>query len=312
MADQKDRNIIIKKNKKHGHAHHGGAWKIAYADFVTAMMAFFLLMWLVASLNKSQKDGLADYFKQPLKISLSGGDSIGSRTEAAKGGGDKLDKKDGQSSDDKAAQSEKNEAKQLQQLKTNILLTVNQDPSLADLKERLLMDTVAEGLRIQLIDNQNKPMFPMGSDEMDPSLTPIFDKIAKLLSNVPNKITIQGHTDGNPFNSPDDLTQSNWELSTQRANAARRALVQQGMPEDKVMEVTGFASTVLLDKKNPLNPNNRRISIIVMKKEAENKLINKATGNSPAINAAKPAANNPAANKIPANSTPAQTNPPAH
>lgn len=135
------------------------------------------------------------------------------------------------------------------------------------------MDIVSEGLRIQLIDNKNKPMFPLGSDQMDPNVQQILDKIAKLLNNVPNKISIQGHTDANPYDNPEDLTQTNWELSTQRANAARRALLKGGLQENKVMEVTGFASTVLLDKKNPLNPNNRRISIIVMKKEVEEKLI---------------------------------------
>lgn len=248
--------------------HHGGSWKIAYADFVTAMMAFFLLMWLVASLNKAQKDGISEYFKQPLRIAFIGGDSTGSRAETINGGGDNLDKHDGQ-----VSTASQNEMKQLQQLKTNILLSVHNDPSLVDLKDRLLMDIVSEGLRIQLIDNKNKPMFPLGSDQMDPNVQQILDKIAKLLNNVPNKISIQGHTDANPYDNPEDLTQTNWELSTQRANAARRALLKGGLQENKVMEVTGFASTVLLDKKNPLNPNNRRISIIVMKKEVEEKLI---------------------------------------
>lgn len=280
--DNKKELIVIKKSGRKTHPHHGGSWKIAYADFVTAMMAFFLLMWLIASLNKAQKDGISDYFKQPIRVSFMGGDSVGSRANTIKGGGDKLDKKDGQISADKTAEGSqpkfsKNDAqaelKQLEQLKSNITLTVNNDPSLTDLKNRLLLDVVSEGLRIQLIDNKNKPMFPMGSDEMDPSLQPILNKIAKLLNTVPNKITIQGHTDGNPYNNPDELSKTNWELSAERANAARRALIQAGLPEDKVMEVTGFASTVLLDKKDPLNATNRRISIIVMKKESEAKLI---------------------------------------
>ncbi|CEG60323.1 flagellar motor protein MotB [Tatlockia micdadei] len=269
MAGNNDKKIVIIKRKTNDrHVHHGGSWKIAYADFVTAMMAFFLLMWLVASLNKAQKDGISEYFKQPLRIAFIGGDSTGSRAETINGGGDNLDKHDGQ-----VSTASQNEMKQLQQLKTNILLSVHNDPSLVDLKDRLLMDIVSEGLRIQLIDNKNKPMFPLGSDQMDPNVQQILDKIAKLLNNVPNKISIQGHTDANPYDNPEDLTQTNWELSTQRANAARRALLKGGLQENKVMEVTGFASTVLLDKKNPLNPNNRRISIIVMKKEVEEKLI---------------------------------------
>ena len=281
--------IILKKPKKEEHGHHGGAWKIAYADFVTAMMAFFLLMWLIASLNKAQKDGLSEYFKQPLRIASIGGDSMGARTDVVRGGGKDFEKKDGQVKAEQTTE-EKNkgskqeqqkvptptpqeEMKQLENLKSNILLTVDKDPALADLKNRLLMDVVSEGLRIQLVDNKNRPMFPSGSDEMDPGVEQMLDKIAKLLNNVPNKVSIQGHTDAQPYHNVDNLNQSNWELSTQRANAARRTLLKAGVKEDKVMQVSGFASTVLLDKKNPLNPNNRRISIIVMKKEAEDKLI---------------------------------------
>lgn len=262
--------IVIKKIKKRDSGHHGGSWKIAYADFVTAMMAFFLLMWLLASLNKAQKDGLSEYFKQPLRIASIGGDSMGARKETIKGGGDNFKKKDGQVA---GSNQDSVEMKQLEQLKTDIMLSMDNDPSLSDLKKRLLMDVTSEGLRIQLIDNQNKPMFGMGSDDIDPEMLLVLDKIANLLQHMPNKISIQGHTDAHPYHNPEDLEQSNWELSTQRANTARRALVKSGMQEEKVMRVTGFASTVLLDKKNPLNPNNRRITIIVMKKEAEAKVI---------------------------------------
>lgn len=284
--EKEESSIIVKKIKKHGHGHHGGAWKIAYADFVTAMMAFFLLMWLLASLNKAQKEGLSEYFKQPLKVSLISGDSMGAREIAVKGGGDNIDKKDGQVSASNQPVNENKQAakvldpgnkdtemKQLNQLKSNIMLAMGQDPALADLKDQLLMDTVSEGLRIQLIDNKNKPMFGMGSDDMDADMQKVLDKIALLLNKMPNKVTIQGHTDAHPYHNPDDIEQTNWELSTQRANAARRALIKAGMPEDKVLEVTGYASTVLLDKSDPFNPNNRRISIIVMKKDAENKLL---------------------------------------
>ncbi|KTC71720.1 flagellar motor protein MotB [Legionella birminghamensis] len=275
--------IIIKKNRGHHSGHHGGSWKIAYADFVTAMMAFFLLMWLLASLNKAQKEGLAEYFKQPLKISLISGDSMGSRELTVQGGGDNLKKKDGQVSGDNqpakegqqstAGNLQQNEMKQLQELKSNIMLSIDNDPSLAELKDRMLMDVTSEGLRIQLIDNDDKPMFGLGSDEIDPAMAQILAKITVLLNEVPNKVTIQGHTDAHPYHNPEDLEQTNWELSTQRANTARRALLKAGLKEDKVMRVTGYASTVLLDKKNPLNPKNRRISIIVMKKNASAKLL---------------------------------------
>ncbi len=276
---------IIRKVIKKGHGHHGGSWKIAFADFVTAMMAFFLLMWLVASLNKAQKAGISEYFKQPMKVALFGGESMGNRQINVKGGGPNIEDTDGQVSasnkpltDDKIAaekvvvESNTAENKKLEELKSDINLSMEKDPSLAGLKKQLLMDVVSDGLRIQLIDNQKKPMFDVGSDKVNPEIQPILANIAKLLNSVPNKVTIQGHTDANAYNNPEELDYTNWELSSQRANAARRALIKAGMNDDKVMTVTGFSSTVLLDKANPYNPENRRISIIVMKKGAEDKI----------------------------------------
>jgi chemotaxis protein MotB len=276
---------IIKKVKKHGHGHHGGAWKIAFADFVTAMMAFFLLMWLVASLNKSQKAAIADYFKQPIRIAIMGGENFGNREVNVKGGGSDTEETQGQvkattkpvkekDTDKEISEEEaaKQETKKLEQLKAEINASIDKDPALAGLKKQLRMDIVKEGLRIQLIDNQNKPMFEVGSDKVNPAMAPILANIAKLINSVPNKITIQGHTDASPYDNPQELDYTNWELSSQRANAARRALIQAGMNEQKVMDVRGFSSTVLLDPKNPLNPENRRISIIVMKKSVEDKM----------------------------------------
>lgn len=280
---------IIRKIKKHAHGHHGGAWKIAYADFVTAMMAFFLLMWLLASLNKAQKDGISEYFRQPLKVALISGDSMGAREVTVKGGGDNIEKEDGQvsastqpvtknqPSPEEAGskkKEEENEAAKLKELQKNITLTIEEDPSLHGLKDQLVMDDVDEGLRIQLVDQRNQPMFGVGSDKMDPEMEKILEKIAVLLNKMPNMITIQGHTDAHPYHNPEELEQTNWELSTQRANAARRALVTKGVPEEKILEVSGFASTVLLNKDNPLDPKNRRISIIVMKKAAQTRVLN--------------------------------------
>ncbi|RUR19017.1 motility protein MotB [Legionella sp. km535] len=276
---------IIRKISKHKHQHHGGSWKIAYADFVTAMMAFFLLMWLVSSLNKAQKAGISEYFKQPMKVALFGGESLGNRQINVKGGGPNIEQSDGQVSannkplnNQKTSQNKdvidlnKAELKKLEELKSEINLSIEHDPALAGLKKQLLMDVVSDGLRIQLIDNQKRPMFDVGSDKINPEIEPILANIVKLINSVPNKITIQGHTDASPYHNPDELEYTNWELSAQRANAARRALIKAGMNEDKVMTVSGFSSTVLLDKTNPLNPENRRISIIVMKKGAEDKI----------------------------------------
>ncbi|MCC5792112.1 MAG: flagellar motor protein MotB [Legionellaceae bacterium] len=278
--------IIIKRGKKHQHAHHGGAWKIAFADFVTAMMAFFLLMWLLASLNKAQREGLSDFFKQPVRIALMGGDSMGTRSNAIAGGGKNIEEKDGVVSasnqpinvDETTAQvldpgNREQDVKNLEQLKSNITLSMAQDPSLSDLKDQLLMDVVADGLRIQLIDNNEQPMFGMGSDKMAPEMEKILEKIAILINNLPNKVSIQGHTDAHPFHNPEALEQTNWELSTQRANAARRALVTSGMSEDKILRITGYANTILLDKENAFSSKNRRISIIVMTHDSASTLL---------------------------------------
>ncbi|MCW8409750.1 flagellar motor protein MotB [Legionella sp. PATHC035] len=279
---------IIRKIKKNQHKHHGGSWKIAFADFVTAMMAFFLLMWLIASLNKAQKDGIAEYFKQPMKITFFGGKNVGNQQLNLKGGGPNLKDTNGQvSTTDKAStqskqaqdiqviQSDKEETQKLEELKSQINLSIQQDPSLAGLKNQLLMEVVKNGLRIQLIDNQKKPMFDVGSDKLNPGMDPIFAQIAKLLKTVPNKITIEGHTDAHPYHNPDELEYTNWELSTQRANAARRALVKAGLDPDRVLRVSGFSSTMLLNTKDPFSPENRRISIIVIKKGSENKIMKK-------------------------------------
>lgn len=288
LDDQNEENnapIIIKKIKKGGHGHHGGSWKIAYADFVTAMMAFFLLMWLLASLNIAQKQGLAEYFKQPVKVSLIGGNKTGSNEVFIEGGGDNIDRKTGQVfaqdtpsktkkiDDEKIIKQKAIEIQKLKQLKTEFNISIKSDPALAGLKDQMLMDITHEGLRIQLIDNKNQAMFDVGSDKMNPEMEKVLKKLAKLLNSVPNKLSIQGHTDSRPYHNPDELEYTNWELSTQRANAARRYLLKSGLKEDKVLKVSGYANTVPLDKKKRNNPVNRRISIIIMKKDAETKLL---------------------------------------
>ena len=212
------------------------------------------------------------------------GESMGDRKLKVKGGGADIKESDGQVSasnkpiaDDKIAVQQagieaKEETKKLEALKSEINISMEKNPSLAGLKNQLRMEVTQEGLRIQLIDNQKKPMFDVGSDKINPDLAPVLANISKLLNSVPNKVTIEGHTDANPYHNPDELEYTNWELSAQRANAARRALVKSGMDENKVMTVSGFSSTVLLDKTNPYNPENRRITIIVMKKVAEDKI----------------------------------------
>ena len=283
MAEDRVRPIIVKKIKKNAAGHHGGAWKIAYADFVTAMMAFFLLMWLLGSTSKAQKEGISDYFKTPLMLALTGGTAVGASDTLIKGGGGKdLTKKQGQVKPvDDSKQKEKTvdvkDAKQalekaekakLEELKAKIEKAIEDSPTLSKFKKQLLLDITSEGLRIQIVDEQNRPMFASSKAEMQPYAQQILQEIGKMLNGVTNKISLSGHTDAAPYPSG-DKGYSNWELSSDRANASRRELIAGGMDEAKLLRVVGLSSASLFDKENPLSPSNRRISIIVMNKQAE-------------------------------------------
>lgn len=272
--------IIVKKVKKAAHAHHGGAWKIAYADFVTAMMAFFLLMWLLGSTAKGDLNGIAEYFKTPLKVAMAGGSGSGDANTVIPGGGKDLTRQDGQlrkGENDtvtkrslRAAQAEleKAERARLDDLKKRIEQAIEASPTLKQFKNQLLLDITTEGLRIQIVDEKNRPMFALAKAELQPYTKDILHEIGKTLNDVPNKISLSGHTDATPYASG-EKGYSNWELSADRANASRRELISGGMDESKMLRVVGLSSAVLLDKEDPFNPINRRISIIVMNKKAE-------------------------------------------
>jgi chemotaxis protein MotB len=282
MADDGLRPIIVKRIKKGSGGGHGGAWKIAYADFVTAMMAFFLLMWLLGSTTKGDLQGIADYFQTPLKVAMAGGSGSGDSSSVIKGGGRDLTRSTGQiqKSDDreksrktynlKAAQAEmaKIEQQQLQALKQRIDTAIENNPTLKQYKNQLLIDITSDGLRIQVVDEQNRPMFALAKAELQPYTKEILLEIGQLLNGIPNRIGLSGHTDATPF-AGGEKGYSNWELSADRANASRRALVAGGMDETKVLRVVGLSSAVPLNKDDPFDPVNRRISIIVMNKKAE-------------------------------------------
>lgn len=281
MADEGLRPIIVKRVKKNGGGHHGGAWKIAYADFVTAMMAFFLLMWLMGSTAKGDLQGIADYFKTPLKVAMSGGSGSGDSSSVIQGGGTDLTRRNGQvkKSDDipskktynlRAAQAdlERMEMERLRGLQKRIEEVIDSRPLLKQFKKQLLIDITTEGLRIQIVDEQNRPMFALSKAELQPYTKEILREIGQTLNDVPNKISLSGHTDATPY-SNGEKGYSNWELSADRANASRRELIAGGMEDTKIVRVVGLSSAVLFDKENPFNPINRRISIIVMNKKAE-------------------------------------------
>ncbi|MBG7620663.1 flagellar motor protein MotB [Herbaspirillum sp. AP02] len=289
MADEGLRPIIVKRIKKGGGGHHGGAWKIAYADFVTAMMAFFLLMWLLGSTAKGDLNGIAEYFKTPLKVAMAGGSGSGDANTVLPGGGKDLTRQDGQlrkGENDvvtrkqtlKQAQQEleRAERSRLEQLKSRLEKAIDSNPTLKQFKNQLLIDITSEGLRIQIVDEKNRPMFALASAQLQPYTKEILHEIGRTLNDVPNKISLSGHTDATPY-SRGEKGYSNWELSADRANASRRELITGGMDESKVLRVVGLSSAVLLDKEDPFNPINRRISIIVMNKKAE-ELVEKDSG----------------------------------
>jgi len=281
MANEELRPIIVKRIKKTAGGHHGGAWKIAYADFVTAMMAFFLLMWLLGSTAKGSLQGIAEYFQTPLKVAMAGGEGSGDSSSVIKGGGKDLTMQIGQEKKGdletrkktfnlQAAEAAlaKAEAEKLKTLKAKIETAIDANPTLKQYKNQLLLDITTEGLRIQLVDEQNRPMFASAKAELQPYTREILYEIGRALNDVPNRISLSGHTDAAPYGK-DEKGYSNWELSSDRANASRRALILGGMDESKVLRVVGLSSSVLFDKQDPLNPINRRISIIVMNKKAE-------------------------------------------
>ncbi|GLS04116.1 chemotaxis protein MotB [Chitiniphilus shinanonensis] len=273
MSDDSQRPIVVKRIKKGGHGHHGGAWKIAYADFVTAMMAFFLLMWLLGSVSKGNLKGISDYFNNPLRVASQGGTGAGAAESLIKGGGKDLTQDEGQMKKGGAEQTDiAHDRKRLSELKRKFEALMEdkakRNTKLAQFKNQLRLDMVAEGLRIQIVDAQNRPMFKSGSSELEPYARDVLDEIARLLNDVPNSVSLSGHTDAQQF-AGGLRGFSNWELSSERANASRRELVNGGLDDKKVLRVNGFADEVPLDTKNIYNPINRRISIVVLNREAE-------------------------------------------
>jgi chemotaxis protein MotB len=312
-SKKEERPIVIVKRVKRGDDHpHGGAWKVAYADFVTSMMAFFLVMWLIASVDKDQRAAIFNYFKNP---SMEQGKSVrpapgqlgpgGASTSVISLGG-ALDVQRSPTAvstglgvprpliaprDQSAVQpnegaaqgqqtgtaltsleqarriTEEAEHHKLESLMVELRQAIDQSQALKPFKDQLLLDITPEGLRIQIVDAQNRPMFDLGSAKLETYTAAILRELAPYLNSVPNRLSLSGHTDTTPYMAQAGYT--NWDLSADRANAARRALEAGGLASDKVARIVGLSSVVLFDKGNPRAAVNRRISIIVMTKEAE-------------------------------------------
>jgi chemotaxis protein MotB len=274
--------IIIKRVKKGGHAAHGGAWKIAYADFVTAMMAFFLLMWLLGSTTDGDKKGIADYFASPLKVALlNSGSGSGDSSHVVRGGGQDLTRinsqvRRGDVDSQRAtlniralkAEQLRAEVARLEDLKRKVEAKIASNELLHAFTGQIRLDMTHEGLRIQIVDAENRPMFASGSAVVQPYMRVLLREIGSVLGEVPNRLTLEGHTDAVPF-SGGERGYSNWELSADRANASRRELVMGGLPENRMLRVQGLAASRPLLSQDPNDASNRRISIIVMNREAE-------------------------------------------
>ena len=293
MADGKKlQPIIIKRIKKGGHVAHGGAWKIAYADFVTAMMAFFLLMWLLGSTAKGDLEGIASYFNAPFKVAMMGGEGSGNSDSILTGGGRDLSKAVGQVDGGDAARAEKligtqmaraelarQDTARIAALQKKITDLIASNPALQEFGSQIRMEQTGDGLQIQIVDDQNRPMFDVGSALVKPYMRDILRELGAAIGTVENRITLSGHTDATPYGSG-DRGYSNWELSSDRANASRRELVLGGLPDEKLARVEGLASSRLLDPQAPAAALNRRISILVMTREAEQRMEPKGDGSS--------------------------------
>jgi len=310
MAEKKLQPIIVKRIKKGGHAVHGGAWKIAYADFVTAMMAFFLLMWLLGSTAKGELQGIADYFNAPLKVAMAGGDGAGNSSSIIPGGGNDLSKVHGQvrrsdadsdkqrrmSPEQMRADIARQDAARIKALQAKIDSIITASQILNEYRSQIRMDLTPDGLQIQIVDDQNRPMFDSGSALVKPYMRDILRGIGASLSEVENRISLAGHTDAVPY-SNSDRGYSNWELSADRANASRRELVAAGMPDAKLARVVGLSASDLLTPENPRAPSNRRITITVLTREAEERLLGKSIAGLPAAQLPEEKSENPPTNK---------------
>ena len=266
--------------KKVEGGHHGGAWKVAYADFVTAMMAFFLLLWLLSVTTDEQKSGLADYFA-PTAISASrsgAGDILAGRsmsTDGAKIGegapptvvvqvGPPPGGAPGQpSQEDIERMIAEREQQQFDEEQRQLQQALDSNPEIAALKENIIVDMTPEGMRIQLVDKEGGSLFPSGSAAMPARTKQLIAQIAEVMQTLPNDISISGHTDAAPFSAGAGYT--NWELSSDRANSSRRALADAGISAQRITQVIGKADMEPLDNADPFSAENRRISIVLLR-----------------------------------------------
>lgn len=275
MKNQSHPIVVVKRKKHKGHgggAH--GSWKIAYADFMTAMMAFFLVMWLISISSPKELIQIAEYFRTPLATAVTGGPRISNSDSPIPGGGDDYTQQKGEIQKQPNIDDLKKRMEQsrLSKLRGDLDQLIEADPKLRALRPHLKIDLVQEGLRIQIIDSQNRPMFKTGSAEVEPYMRDILRAIAPILNGIPNRISLSGHTDDFPY-ANGEKGYSNWELSADRANASRRELVAGGLDNGKILRVVGMAATMRMADAGPDEAINRRISLLVLNKQAEQAIL---------------------------------------
>ena len=261
--------IIVKRKKVVAAGHHGGSWKVAFADFATAMMAFFLVLWLTATASPEQKLAVEGYFRDPVGFTEGGSpnpvDLDGSASVINEASPD-IESSQIQIEDQVVDElSETLEQRRMEELFQELKDRIEQNKTLQEFKDQLLIDITDEGLRIQIVDRSGRPMFDSGRAELKYYSQDILFELAKTLGSVDNRLSITGHTDSTPFSGRPGYT--NWELSADRANTARRALVAGGVRGEQIARVVGLSDSVLFDQEDPTAPVNRRISIIVLNKK---------------------------------------------
>ncbi|QSP94585.1 flagellar motor protein MotB [Marinobacter salinisoli] len=282
MAEQP---IIIKRKKVVAGGHHGGSWKVAFADFATAMMAFFLVLWLTATASPEQKKAVEGYFRDPVGFTDGGSpnpvDLEGSASVVNEASQD-IQSSQIQIEDEVVDQlTETLEQRRMKELFQELKQRIEDNKTLQEFKDQLLIDITDEGLRIQIVDRSGRPMFDSGRAELKYYSQNILFELAKTLGSVDNKLSLTGHTDATPFKGRPGYT--NWELSADRANTARRALVAGGVRGEQIARVVGLSDSVLFKKDDPTAPVNRRISIIVLNKKTEQGIRSSAGQNEPPL-----------------------------
>lgn len=274
MSTSQPRIVIRRKSSRQPERRHGGSWKIAYADFVTAMMAFFLVMWLLSLIPQQDLKAIAEYFRMPLMEAIAGrGPAEANEPHIIPGGQPSIIPNifPPPSRNDSLFDGDRRDRRRLEDLKSQLDNLIRHDPILKEYRPQMLLDMTPDGLRVQIIDNQNRPMFATGSAQIQPYMRDIMRQLGPIFNELPNSISISGHTDAIQY-ATGEREYSNWELSADRANAARKELVVGGMAEPKIKQIIGLSSSVSLIKDNPTAAVNRRISIVVLNRQAERRI----------------------------------------